>query len=127
MRTYPDELRADLQRIYGIDLDRAMSGEHTPNHIAALVKCLPRDSLIARAVNPDNEWSMESTLLADLSNNLAGLLWGMSDKRKRGGRRPNIGPSWMRVKARTLEARVMSIDELMNELNKPRKVAGDAS
>ena len=33
MAKYPDELRADLQQYYGIDLDHAIAGEHTAEHV----------------------------------------------------------------------------------------------
>lgn len=119
---HEDETRADLQRVYGIDLDHARAGKHTAGHIAALVACLPPDSNIARANNPDARWTLEACVLADINNMLSGLIWGMGDPRKRGNPRKPIGPSWMAEgNDRTLEARVLTIDELMAELGRPRK------
>jgi hypothetical protein len=118
----PDCLRADLQRYYGIDLDRAMAGAHTAAHVAALVACLPSDAALFRAGNPDAVWTLEATLLAVLHNDLAGLMWGLSDKRKRGARPKPIGPSWLTGRgSRKLPARVLTADELMAELSKPRR------
>lgn len=126
MTLYPDALRADLQRVYGIDLDHAMAGEHTAGHVASLVAYMPQGSMMAVVDNQDNAWSLESTLLAELRNLFAGYLWDMSDKRKRGSRPADIGPSWMRREhKRTLEARVLSIEDLMDELNKPRTVSAN--
>lgn len=126
MTLYPDALRADLQRFYGIDLDHAMAGEHTAGHVASLVAYMPQGSMMAVARDPDNAWSLESTLLAELRNLFAGYLWAMLDKRKRGSRPADIGPSWMRREhTRTLEARVLSIEDLMDELNKPRTVSAN--
>lgn len=68
----------------------------------------------------DAEWTLETTVLADIRNNLVMLMWGMSDPKKRGQKPKRIGPSWMTRVARTLEARVLTITELMNELSKPR-------
>lgn len=121
-RNHPAELRADLQRHYGIDLDHAMAGEHSAGHVAALVACLPSDSAIFRAENPDAAWTLEHVLLAALHNDLTGLMWGMSDPKKRGKKPKPIGPSWMtKEETRKLDARVLRIDELMEELNKPRR------
>ena len=66
------------------------------------------------------EWTLETTVLADIRNNLVMLMYGMSDPKKRGQKPKRIGPSWMTRVARTLEARVLSINELMQELSKPR-------
>ena len=122
IRLHEDEVRADLQRVYGIDLDHARAGKHTARHIAALVSCLPSDSMIAKADNPDAVWTLETCVLADIDNLLTGLIWGMSDPKRRGRQRNPIGPSWMtKGNERTLDARVLSIDELMAELEKPRK------
>ena len=119
---HEDETRADLQRVYGIDLDHARAGKHTASHIAALVACLPPDSNIARANNSDAQWTLEACVLADINNMLSGFIWGMSDPKRRGNMRKPIGPSWMtKGNDRTLEARVLTIDELMAELGRPRK------
>mgnify|MGYP006992119066 CR=1 FL=1 len=120
-RTYPNELRADLQRYYGIDIDHAMQGEHSAEHLAALVSCLPSDAALCVAVKPDAAWTREAVILAELRNMFASYIYGMSDKRKRGNPPKPIGPSWMTKKAmRSLEARLLTIDELMAELQKPR-------
>ena len=117
-----EELRADLQRVYGIDLDHAMAGEHTAAHVAALAANLPPDSCVYSAEDDDRRWTRADVILADLRNTLVGLTWGMSDRRKRGRRPDPIGPSWMtRAQTRKLAARVMTIDQLMEELRKPRR------
>lgn len=122
------ELRADLQRYYGIDIDHAMRGEHTAAHVAALVKCLPTDCMLFAARDVDASWSREQIILAEVRNILNDLAWGMSDPKKRGKRPERIGPSWMtRGNMRTLESRVLTIDELVAELNKPRRKTKEAS
>ena len=112
-------MRADLQRFYGIDWDKAQ--EHSPIHIAALVKHLPQDSAICRAYDEDAQWTMDRVLLATIANSLHMLMWGMSDSKKRGPRPEMIGPSWMRFKTRKLEAQAMPIDELMEKLSAARR------
>ena len=124
MAKHPDALRADLQRFYGVDIDRAMKGDHTAGHIAALAANLPNDACVHVAENPDSAWTLELILLADVRNHLSALIWGMSDSKKRGSPPKRIGPSWMRGDAkRKLDARTLSIDELMKELSKPRRGA----
>jgi hypothetical protein len=98
-----------------------MSGEHTPHHIAQLIHFLPSDSNIARAFNPDAEWNTERTLLAMLVNSLNLFMWSMGDKNKRGPQPQRIGPSYMRLKTRTLDAQSMPIDELMRKLSLERR------
>lgn len=116
-----DALRADLQRYYGIDLDKAMAGEHSARHVAALVAYLPSDSNINRARDKDAAWTLEATLLASVLNSLNSLIYGMSDRRKRGNPPEMVGPSYMARKRRTLPARAMDASELMLELSKPRR------
>ena len=112
---YPDELRADLQQYYGIDLDHAVAGEHSADHVAALVRCLPSDSRIRVREDPDAMWTLETVLQASLLNAFTGFMWGMSDKAKRGKRPEPVGPSYIAVKKK-LPAMVMSIDELERQL-----------
>lgn len=70
MGANPDALRADLQQYYGIDLDHAMAGEHTPEHVAALVAQLPAGARLLVAANPDNRWTFEAQLMAGVYNRL---------------------------------------------------------
>lgn len=114
-------LRADLQQFFGIDLDRAMGGEHSANHIAQLIECLPQESRLSHSVNKDTQWSLTDVLLAVLINNFRMFVYGMSDQKKRGQKPELIGPSWMTTQKKTLPARVLPINELLAELNKPRR------
>lgn len=114
-------LRADLQQFFGIDLDRAMDGEHSANHIAQLIECLPQESRLSHSVNKDTQWSLTDVLLAVLINNFRMFVYGMSDPKKRGQKPELIGPSWMTTQKKTLPARVLPINELLVELNKPRR------
>lgn len=122
MDSHEAELRADLQRVYGIDLDHAMAGEHTADHIAMLVSQLPPESRVREEVDPDAAWTLTDVLLATVCNQLAAWMYAMSDKRKRGNRPQPIGPSWMRKRERRLESRALPIDELMQILSKDRTV-----
>ena len=117
-------LRADLQQHFGIDLDRAMGGEHSANHIALLVTQLPQSARLVHSVNPDAQWTLTDVLMAVLVNNFRMFVYGMSDPKKRGSKPELIGPSWMTENKRTLPARVLPIDQLLEELNRPRRSNG---
>ena len=122
---HPDELRADMQEHYGIDVDHAMDGAHSASHIAVLCEQLPRRSRTARAMNPDCEWGLEETLLATAVNHIAYWRWGMADRRRRGAPPQLIGPSWVadsNKKKGTLPSRVLPIEKLLEELERPRGV-----
>lgn len=125
LATHEDELRADLQEFYGIDLDHAIDGGHSATQVAACVSCLPQRSRLAVVSNKDNAWGLTETLLAYIANSLNALMYGMADRRKRGKRPELLGPSWMKGadKERSLPARVMTIDNLMEQLRKPRRDA----
>lgn len=118
---HEDELRADFQQYYGIDLDAAIDGQHTAKHIAALAVQLPLDSRISKKANKDNNWALNDVLLAVLINNFRMFVYGMSDPKKRGRKPELIGPSWLTQQKKTLPARVLPINKLMEELNKPRR------
>lgn len=111
-----------MQRFYGIDLDHAMRGEHTPNHIAELVRFVPQDSALVRAIDDDAMWTLDRSLLAALLNSLNLMIWGMSDKSKRGAKPEMVGSSRMRNNGRALDAQAMPIDELMAVLSLERSV-----
>ena len=90
--------------------------------MAALVACLPSDCAVNRARSGDAKWTLEAQLLAYLVNQINDLLYGMSDPKRRGKRPDLIGPEFMRnARSRTLDAQVMTIDQLMAELSKPRR------
>ena len=85
------------------------------------VEGLPPDARIRVIANDDAAWTLEKILLADIRNHLAMILWALGS----GKNRPKpalIGASWMRSDGRQkLEAQVMTVDELMTELRKPRR------
>ena len=120
-RVHESELRADLQEHYGVNLDRAMAGEHSAWHISCLVEQLPLSARIRIASDADCAWGLQEVLTASLVNSLNGLIWGMGDKRTRGARPALIGPERLtRERMKSLPARAMSVDELMEKLSKPR-------
>ena len=100
-----------------------MAGGHTAAHIAAIAFHLPPGSCLKAAIDPDAGWTRAETLLAVLVNDFAALLYGMSDPKSRGPQPRLVGPSWMtkgKTHTRTIPARAMPIDELMEILSRPR-------
>lgn len=71
---YPDELRADFQQVYGLNLD-GMGKDYTFAHAAVLLSQLPSDSRVSKATNPDNEWSEQTYLLNAIEYDLRVLIW----------------------------------------------------
>ncbi len=119
---HEDELRADLQETYGIDLDRAMSGEHTARHIAALTVQLPPNARVRVCTDKDAVWTLSDVINVSILNNFRMYMWAMGDPKKRGNPPEIIGASWMKkANTRSLPARVLSVDKLLEELNKPRR------
>lgn len=114
-------LRADLQQYFGIDLDAAMRGEHSARHIALLVTQLPQQARLTQLVNKDAAWTLTDVLMAVLINNFRMFVYGMSDPKKRGAKPELIGPSYLTKQKKTLPARVLPINKLMEELSKPRR------
>lgn len=115
----PDELRADLMETYGINLDEAMEGAYTAPFVASLAMQLPQDCRWRVSYDSDAWWTGDRVLAANLVNNLRGLIWGMSDRRRRGPEPKPIGPSWMRGN-RKAQALAMTSAELMERLGRPR-------
>lgn len=118
---YEVAARADLQQFYGIDLDHAKRGDHTPLHIAALMEKLPPKSRVLYEINHDSYWELNDILAATMINHFRMFMWSMGGGK--GAKPDNIGASFMKREspARKLDAMVMPIDELIAELSKPRK------
>lgn len=101
---HPDELRADLQQFYGLDLDR-MGEAYTAAHAAALVRMLPRESRLARVESPALEWSEAEYLLARIEHTLRVLAWQRSKDGQHGRNYPEkLQTPYDRERARRVAA-----------------------
>ena len=118
---HEDELRADLQQHYGIDLDAAVDGAHTARHCGALVAQLPAGARLRVCEEPDDRWTLELSMLAMLANQLNALIYMLGAKK--GDPKPAlVGPSWMTSgRSNKVQAQVMTIEQLRAELAKPRR------
>lgn len=70
----PDELRADMQQYYGLNID-GMGVDYSYAHAAVLVSQLPSNSRVCKFINPDAEWTEETALLASIDYSLRWLMW----------------------------------------------------
>lgn len=66
---YPNELRADLQRYYGVNLDHVGTLVSVA-HVAALSACLPLGSLVLRKIEPKTTYTETEWLLLGILNRL---------------------------------------------------------
>lgn len=112
--------------VYGLNLWAAMDSGVEPGFVAALSVQLPPGCRWRVAEDPDAWWTGDRLLAAAQLNELRGLIWGMADRKKRGPAPKPIGPSSLAAKGtRKLAALVMSRDELLEALSRPRKEADD--
>ena len=122
MAVHGDDLAADLMETYGFCIEEAEGGRYSPGFVAALACKLPQDCRWRVAQDPDAWWTGDRMLAASLLNALNGLIWGMSDKKRRGAPPEPVGPSSVRDKGKRSAAAVaMTVGELLEELSKPRK------
>lgn len=70
LRDYPNELRADLQRYYGINLDDVYGGSVSLRHAAAISVCLPNGSRTLAKIDPKSQFGYTEWLLLGILNSL---------------------------------------------------------
>ena len=76
---YPNQLRADLRRIYRLSLDDAGTG-YSWRDLAAMVAYLPTDSAVLRAEG--DGWSETERLLAMIADSTYKVWWQRIDHDK---------------------------------------------
>ena len=104
---YPNQLRADLRRIYRLSLDDAGTG-YSWRDLAAMVAHLPTDSAVLRAEG--DGWSEPERLLAQIADNTYKVWWQRIDHGK-----PNA-PGLMEVmppnrRAQVAQQRAVPLEE----------------
>ena len=102
MRRYPDELRADFQQFYGLNLDR-MGADYTRLHAAALCVQLPRESRLVRAMDPSAAWGDSEYIARAMEHTLRVLSWQYGNGRKSDFPRPLPTPEDRARVSRKLE------------------------
>lgn len=80
-------LRADLRRVYGLDLDRLLADHgESPMVLADLTMYLPDGSMLWRVLDTARAWTVESHLLATIVDLTMLRMWGDAGRRRRGPR-----------------------------------------
>ncbi len=119
---YPDELEADFQQYYNIDLSRVLSvndAGYTSTHIACLAKQLPTTSRTFIALNPDYAWSIDTAIEADIANSLRIIVHSF----QKGSKKPDfiLPPSIQKKQdMKKIKSTVMTRDEFDRILNMKR-------
>jgi hypothetical protein len=72
------ELRADFRRYYGLDL-HMLHESYTLLMFSDLVVCLPHDSAVKTAQNPENSWGQTEILLQFIAAYTAAIAYGLAD------------------------------------------------
>lgn len=86
-REHPDELRADLQQYYSLDIDM-MGIDHSVAHYAACAAMLPLGSRTMSAIDPAAAWGWQERLLSLVEYDLRVLAWQRSRDGANGRNRP---------------------------------------
>lgn len=77
LSTSRDELEADFQQFYGLDIGDMGHG-YSVAHAAVLASQLPRQARCLRKLNPDFIWSDETTVLTSLHFLLRCVIYQLS-------------------------------------------------
>lgn len=83
----PDELRADFQQYYGLNID-GMGVDYSHLHAAVLMSQLPAGSRVSKHLNADNEWDDATYLLAAIEYDLRVLIWQKTKDAQHGRNKP---------------------------------------
>lgn len=106
---------------YGICLDEAMKGCYPAPFVASLAEQLPPSCRWRVSYDPDAWWDGDRQLAAALVNGVRGLIWGLSDPKRRGPMPRVIGPTWADSSRRRGVS--MPADKLMRLLTRSRREA----
>lgn len=118
MARHPDELRADFQQHYGLDLDD-MGAAYSLHHAAALAAHLPRGSRTLAAEDPDSEWGLAETLLGMIELQVRNCWYVHTEDARIGANAPQPLMPWARDACGQSES--MEIEELDEFLSRPRR------
>ena len=115
--THPQELRADFQQYYGLNLD-SMGVEYSYAHAACLVTQLPPNARIFAAINPDLSLTYAEWLLTQIEYNLRVLAWQNSKDGQKGRNAPKLPKSPSEIAAEKERAAKVDFDLIEQVLGK---------
>lgn len=122
-RDYPDQLEADFQQYYGLDIYSVESSK-----ASRLMLQLPKESRLMRIMAPENEWGWNELLTNKTNHLLEVLLWS---KTEGATKRPPVGypelwlPDFMEKfkPKKESESEAHDLDEIKAILSRPRQSA----
>lgn len=86
---YPDQLRADFQEYYRLNIDRMGSSDgFSHSHAAVLAAQLPQHSRVFCAIDPNNAWTDEVMFLAHIEYGIRVLAWQQTKDGQKGRNQP---------------------------------------
>lgn len=115
--SYPDELEADMQEFFGLDIGMIGNGL-SARHAAVCASQLPRGSRVMARIDPSCAWGESENLAADAVDLLGMLLYAVTGSGVRNYRplpRPGEGSPG--------ELCPMETEDLDSFLSRPRKAA----
>lgn len=77
-----DELEADFQQFYGLDLER-LGADFSVSHASVLAAQLPSESRCMMREVPELEWSPEMYMLSAIEHGVRVLAWVQANQGKR--------------------------------------------
>lgn len=87
MELHPDELRADFQQYYGLNLDR-MGADYSPEHAGALCAQLPRGARTMLAEDEGLRWGDQEAMLSSIEHGIRVLCWQNTKDGQKGRNAP---------------------------------------
>lgn len=105
---YPDELRADFQQYYGLNID-GMGTDYSYSHAAVLVTQLPSNSRVSIAIDPDSAWEAQTWFLSYIEYDLRVLAWQNTKDAQKGRNKPKPNKTPKEIMAQ--RKRVLNFDK----------------
>lgn len=118
-----DELEADFQQFYGLDLNALVDGGEW-RRAQVLAAQLPAESRVSRALYPQNAWGQAEYLLAYIADNVAFLRYeqggGKRQKKPKAYPRPERAEAKRPVRPDERTVHGMSAEQVGRILGRPR-------
>lgn len=116
LHDYPDELRADFQQYYSLNLD-GLGIVYSVNHAAILCEQLPQKSRTYLAINNENIWDDQALLLSRIEHNTRILAWQNTRDGQKNRRQPK--PLYEHAQKNRKQPKLLSLD--VNEFETKRR------
>lgn len=123
MSNYPQELRADFQQFFGLDIEE-IGKSYSLVHACELAAMLPEGSRVLRKIEPALSWDIKDHLLTRLINDFELFMWALGGGESEGNLRPTpIQPPKSKYEQSQSKFASMSADEFDAYVKRVRKEA----